>query len=181
MKIYTRGGDRGITSLLGGTRVPKDDPRIEAYGTVDELISWIGLLRDQPVNQNYTELLLSIQDKLMYLSSSLADENNQINALSGITGEDINKLESEMDKLEKKLPMLDSFVLPGGHTVVSWCHIARCVCRRAERRMVPLIQGNQDLLPAIKYINRLSDFLFILCRKIAFDLNVEEIKWKPEL
>ena len=181
MKIYTKGGDRGITSLLGGTRVPKDDPRIESYGTVDELISWIGLLRDQPVNQNYTELLLSIQDKLMYLSSSLADENNQLNTLYDITEEDINKLESEIDEMEKDLPVLDSFVLTGGHTVVSWCHIARSVCRRAERRMVPLIQDNKEFLAAIKYINRLSDFLFMLCRKIAFDLNVEEIKWKPEL
>ncbi|MBL7112503.1 MAG: cob(I)yrinic acid a,c-diamide adenosyltransferase [Bacteroidales bacterium] len=181
MKIYTKGGDRGITSLLGGTRVPKNDPRIESYGTVDELISWIGLLRDQPVNANYSELLLSIQDKLMFLSSALADENNQLNALTDITEEDINKLESEMDKMEKYLPALDSFILPGGDTVVSWCHIARCVCRRAERRMVPLIQDNKDFLLAIKYINRLSDFLFMLCRKIAFDLNVEEIKWKPEL
>jgi len=181
MKIYTRGGDRGITSLLGGTRVPKDDPRIEAYGTVDELTSWIGLLRDQPANSNYSGLLLTIQDKLMFLSSALADENNKLNVLAGISEEDINNLEYEMDEMEKKIPGLDSFILPGGHTVISWCHIARCVCRRAERRMVPLIQEKQDFFLAIKYINRLSDLLFLLSRKIAFDLNVEEIKWKPEL
>jgi cob(I)alamin adenosyltransferase len=181
MKIYTRGGDRGITSLLGGTRVPKNDPRIESYGTMDELISWIGLLRDQPVNADYAELLYAIQDRLMFLSAALADENNQLNALSALRKDDIHILESEMDKIEKELPALDSFILPGGHTVVSWSHIARCVCRRAERRMIPLIQDNKDFLLAIKYINRLSDFLFMLGRKIAADLNVKEIKWKPEL
>jgi len=181
MKIYTKGGDRGITSLLGGTRVPKDDPRIECYGTVDELISWLGLLRDQPETVEYAELLVSAQDRLMYISSALADEKKQLNSLSSISEPDINNLESGIDKMEKDLPALDSFILPGGHTIVSWCHIARCVCRRAERRMVALVQDDKDFIQSIKYINRLSDFLFMLCRKIAFDLDVEEIKWKPEL
>ena len=161
--------------------MPKDDPRIESYGTLDELLSWIGLLRDQEEVADYSGLLLSVQSRLMYLSSALSDEKKQLDSLKGISEDDINSLEAEIDKIERILPPLDSFILPGGHTVVSWCHIARCVCRRAERSMVAVIQDDTDFLLAIKYINRLSDFIFMLCRKIAFDLNVEEIKWNQEL
>ena len=181
MKIYTKGGDRGITSLLGGTRVPKNDPRIEAYGTIDELISWIGLLRDQPATEGYADLLLDVQSNLMALSSALSDEKMQVDALSTMAENHTIILESEIDKMEEIIPSLDSFIIPGGHTIVSWCHIARTVCRRAERLMVTIIQDYNEFSPALKYLNRLSDFLFMFSRKIAFDLNIQEIKWKPEL
>jgi len=180
MKIYTRGGDKGITSLLGGTRVPKDDHRIEAYGTLDELISWIGLLRDNEINTPTSDILLQIQDKLMRLASAISDEKDQLNTLKEITEEDVLILENEIGLMEKELPRLDSFILPGGNTLASYCHISRCVCRRAERRIIPLLKDADDLDIGLKYLNRLSDFLFVLCRKIASDFDVKEIFWKPE-
>ena len=180
MKIYTKKGDKGETGLLGGTRVSKSDIRIEAYGTVDELNSWIGLIRDQKVDDNTKKLLIHIQDRLFTIGSHLAsDPKKKGMKLPDIIESDVTLLEKEMDQMNESLPEMRSFVLPGGHTTVSYCHIARCVCRRAERCTVLLASKEkvEDIL--IKYLNRLSDYLFVLSRKLSHDLQAEEIPWKP--
>ncbi len=180
MKIYTKTGDKGQTSLIGGTRVLKSDQRIEAYGTVDELNSYIGLLRDQPVNINRKEILIEIQDRLFTIGSSLASDPEKSKVkIPDLFETDIELLEKEMDKMDESLPPMKFFVLPGGHQSVSFCHVARTVCRRAERLVIRLSQDEfvDDLV--IKYINRLSDFIFVLGRLMAQELNAEEIPWKP--
>jgi cob(I)alamin adenosyltransferase len=182
MKIYTKTGDQGITSLLGGTRVPKSDLRIDAYGTVDELNSYIGLLRDQEVNKDRSELLKEIQDRLFTIGADLAtvpgkDKVKKPDLLS----EDIELLEKEMDQMELKLPPLTAFILPGGHTAVSFCHIARTVCRRTERITVELASFEPVSELVIQYLNRLSDYLFVLGRMMALELDVEEVTWKPRI
>jgi cob(I)alamin adenosyltransferase len=182
MKIYTKTGDQGITSLLGGTRVPKSDLRIDAYGTVDELNSYIGLLRDQEVNKDRSELLKEIQDRLFTIGADLAtvpgkDKVKKPDLLS----EDIELLEKEMDQMELKLPPLTAFILPGGHTAVSFCHLARTVCRRTERITVELASFEPVSELVIQYLNRLSDFLFVLGRMMALELDVEEVTWKPRI
>jgi cob(I)alamin adenosyltransferase len=180
MKIYTKQGDKGQTSLLGGTRVSKAHERIEAYGTIDELNSYIGLVRDQEVNEKRKELLKEIQDVLFIIGSSLAADPSKSNIKKPIIHDtDIQLLEQEIDNMEKELPTLKAFILPGGHTAVSFCHIARTVCRRAERNSIALKENSsvEDLI--IIYLNRLSDYLFVLCRKMAQELNAEEITWKP--
>jgi cob(I)alamin adenosyltransferase len=182
MKIYTKGGDRGTTSLIGGRRVPKYHSKIEAYGTVDELISYIGLLRDYYKNDYYKELLISIQDKLMVCSALLAaDCDGCEDELPKLKTKDITVLEKEIDKMEESLPPLKSFILPGGNPVVSYCHIARTVCRRAERITIKVAEEFKVDDLVIKYLNRLSDFFFVFSRLISSDLGAEEIPWKPKL
>ena len=181
-KIYTKTGDKGTTSLIGGTRVPKYHPRIEAYGTVDELNSYIGLIRDyDEVSAEVKALLLEIQDRLFTIESQLAhDPETKLNKpLPEITGKDVVRLESAIDLMNEDLEPLTSFILPGGHVIVSHCHIARCICRRAERIIIHLSElHNVDLLN-IKYLNRLSDYLFIVARKVGKDLDAPETLWEP--
>jgi cob(I)alamin adenosyltransferase len=183
MKIYTKTGDKGTTSLLGGTRVPKFHPRIEAYGTIDELNSYIGLIRDQDIAEHNKKLLLEIQDRLFTMESQIAkDPEVELNyTLPEIQPRDVENLEKEMDKMNKSLPELKNFILPGGHAVVSFCHIARCVCRRAERITLRLSQAQPVNSLNIMYLNRLSDYLFVLARKLARDLNVDETPWKARI
>ncbi len=187
MKVYTKTGDKGITALFGGTRVSKHHIRIESYGTVDELNSHIGLIRDQEMNVSYKKILIEIQDRLFTVGAILATppekellKNGEPRLQKlGIIETDVELLEKEIDTMEDSLRPMTHFVLPGGHTTVSYCHIARCVCRRAERLAVHLndIEPTDEMV--IKYLNRLSDYLFVLARKLSFDLNAKEIKWIP--
>lgn len=180
MKIYTKKGDTGTTALFGGTRVPKHHLRIEAYGTVDELNSYIGLLADQDIDHRYKELLRSIQDRLFTLGSNLAADPSKNNLVTpDIRLEDIQLLENEMDQMDSELPELKNFILPGGHTTVSFSHLARCVCRRAERMSVALKEVSPVPDEVIQYLNRLSDYLFVLGRKLAQELGAEEVVWSP--
>jgi cob(I)alamin adenosyltransferase len=182
MKIYTKTGDQGITSLLGGTRVPKSDLRIDAYGTVDELNSYIGLLRDQPVNTDRTDVLKEIQDRLFTIGADLATVPGKDKVKKpDLHSEDIELLENEMDQMELRLPPLTAFILPGGHTSVSFCHVARTVCRRTERITVELASFEPVSDLVIQYLNRLSDYLFVLGRLMALELEVEEVTWKPRI
>lgn len=182
MKIYTRKGDKGETGLLGGTRVAKSNIRIEAYGTVDELNSWIGLIRDQNIDNATKKFLIHIQDRLFTLGSHLAsDPKKKGMKIPAIKEENITALEEEIDKMNDVLPEMRSFVLPGGHPIVSYTHIARCVCRRAERGIVHLAGKEKVEEIIIKYLNRLSDYLFVLSRKLSQELHAEEIPWKPHL
>jgi len=182
MKIYTKTGDKGITELIGGRRVSKAHIRIEAYGTVDELIAYIGLIRDQNIEAKHRERLIDIQDKLMVCASLLAtDEHAKKLNLPDITDADIKALEFFIDEMENGLPPMRCFVLPGGHTTVSYCHIARTVCRRAERLIIKLQQELPTDERPLVYINRLSDYLFMLSRRLSNDLNAIEIPWIPKL
>lgn len=182
MKIYTKTGDKGQTSLIGGTRVPKHHIRIEAYGTVDELNSWMGVLRDSVADKNTGALLVEIQDRLFTIGSLLASdpEKNKMK-LPGLLAEDITRLEKEIDAIDAVVPPMKSFVLPGGNLTVSYCHVARCVCRRAERHVIHLSENAAVDELIVQYINRLSDYLFMLSRKLTMDLGAEEIPWKPRL
>lgn len=182
MKIYSRTGDNGTTSLKGGKRVPKYHKRIEANGNVDELISYMGLIRSQDIAKSDKEMIVKIQDRLMICAAIIAAENgNNGKKTLEIKEEDTQMLEKEIDKMEKKLPALDNFILPGGNTVVSFCHIARTICRRAERRIVEL--SSESFVPEsmIKYFNRLSDYFFVLARKLSVDFKVNEIQWTGKL
>ena len=182
MKIYTKTGDKGETSLLGGTRVSKDDIRIETYGTVDELNSHIGLIRDQDMDESLKKVLIEIQDRLFTLGSHLAsDPEKKPRKLPGMSEEDITFLEAEMDAMNEQLEPMRSFVLPGGHTTVSYCHIARCVCRRAERLAIRLQKESFVDTLGIRYLNRLSDYLFVLSRRLTHDLGASEIPWQPRI
>ena len=188
MKIYTKTGDKGTTALFGGTRVPKHHIRIESYGTLDELNSHLGLIRDQNINQKYKDVIINIQDKLFIIGAILATDPEKAILKNGeerlniekISSKNIALLEKEMDTMNEALPPMTHFLLPGGHQTVSFCHIARCVCRRAERLATAL----NDLEPfeanALMYLNRLSDYLFVLARKLSSDLQANEIKWIPE-
>ncbi len=181
-KIYTKTGDKGQTSLIGGTRVPKHHIRIESYGTVDELNSYIGLIRDQKIDEPTTLILLEIQDRLFTIGSTLAsDPGKSKMKLPDLKEEDVTLLENEMDKMDETLPVMKSFVLPGGHTTVSFCHIARCVCRRAERMVIHLSESEEVPPLVIQYLNRLSDYLFVLSRKLTSDLKAVEIPWKARI
>lgn len=187
MKVYTKTGDKGTTALFGGTRVPKHHIRIESYGTVDELNSYIGLIRDQEMNPLYKKVLIEIQDRLFTVGAILATDPEKAILKNGkerlnipkISVADIELLENEIDRMEDSLPQMTHFVLPGGHTTVSYCHIARCVCRRAERLSVSLNESEPVDESVLKYLNRLSDYLFVLARKLIFDLQAEEVKWIP--
>ncbi len=181
MKIYTKTGDKGKTSLIGGTRVPKYHIRIECYGTVDELSSWIGLIRDQDVLVHYKDSLLEIQDRLFTIESILASDGSSEYKLPEIETKDIDFLENEIDVITKELPQLRSFLLSGGNTIVSYCHIARTVCRRCERLILRLGEEYELNELVLIYLNRLSDYLFVLSRKIGVDKNVKEILWKPRV
>lgn len=182
MKIYTKKGDKGTTQLIGGTRIPKSSLRIESYGTVDELNSCIGLVRDQEINEQHRKNLIEIQDRLFTLGALLAsDPEKSKMKIPDLTEADVEFLEKEIDKMESELPPMKSFVLPGGHTTVSFCHIARCVCRRAERLSVDLSLNEKVDEIAVKYLNRLSDYLFVLSRKLALELGAEEVPWKPRM
>jgi len=183
-KIYTKTGDLGKTSLIGGTKVAKSDIRIESYGTIDELNSYIGLVNDYLSEDATKTILKEIQDRLFTIGSSLACDPNKeaLMKIPDLKEEDIKLLENEMDKMNEVLPAMKNFILPGGHVAVSTAHIARCVCRRAERICVSMIEHDSFVEPlVIKYLNRLSDYLFILARYIGYLLQVPEIAWKARM
>ncbi len=182
MKIYTKTGDQGTTALFGGKRISKADLRIDSYGTVDELNSYVGLLRDQDVNRNRNDFLIEIQDRLFTIGSILATElgNNKVK-IPALQEENIQVLEKEIDSMEAGLPPMRVFVLPGGHPSVSFGHIARTVCRRAERLAVALDQQDKIDPLVIKYLNRLSDYLFVLCRAMSKELGAVETPWRPRM
>jgi len=182
MKIYTKTGDKGYTSLIGGTRVPKHHLRIESYGTVDELNSYIGLIREQDIATHDKQILKEIQDRLFTIGSSLAsDPEKSKMIIPDLHQADIELLEKEMDAMNEKLPELRHFILPGGNNAVSFCHIARCVCRRAERLAVNLSAESTVEEKVNIYLNRLSDYLFVLARKIGNDQNIPENQWIPRV
>ncbi|MBN2668821.1 MAG: cob(I)yrinic acid a,c-diamide adenosyltransferase [Bacteroidales bacterium] len=182
MKVYTKTGDEGMTSLIGGKRVKKHHARIEAYGTVDELIAAIGLVRDGQSDDNITDQLIQIQDNLMVLGAILAaDESFDLKKIPALKAHNIVWLEQRIDEFEEELPPLKAFVLPGGHTTVSYCHLARTICRRSERRSIELSEISPVQPIVIQYLNRLSDYLFVLSRKLTVDLKVIEILWEPNL
>lgn len=184
IKIYTKTGDKGKTSLIGGTKVAKSHIRIESYGNVDELNSYIGLVRDLIDDKQSRTILKEIQDRLFTIGSSLACDPDKKTKMEipDLKDEDIRLLEKEIDAMNEKLPALKSFILPGGHVAVSTTHVARCVCRRAERKCVEMHEA--DIFvdeKVIKYLNRLSDYLFMLSRYIGHLLKAEEVQWKPRL
>lgn len=182
-KIYTKTGDKGETSLIGGKRVPKYHERIEAYGTLDELNSFLGLIRDQDIDQHTKEILIEIQDRIFTAESLLAldEDNPPSRKLPRIFEKDIVLLETEIDKMNESLPPIQNFVLPGGHPTVSYCHIARTICRRAERVTLKLVQSYKVDDLVIKYLNRLSDYLFVLARKMTKDFNAVETPWNARV
>jgi cob(I)alamin adenosyltransferase len=181
-KIYTKTGDKGMTSLIGGTRISKDHLKIETYGTVDELNAWIGVLRDMPENISRKDILKEIQDRLFTLGADLAAEPEQTKKkIPDLFDADIALLEKEMDSMNEEIPPLRAFVLPGGHQSVSFAHVARTVCRRAERHVIRLSREEEVNPLIIKYLNRLSDYLFVVSRKITQELGTEEVAWKPRV
>ena len=177
-KIYTKTGDKGTTSLVGGKRVSKFDDRIEAYGTVDELISYVGLVRDLVEIKSIKDVLIEIQSKLMTVSSILATEDSVKQNNYNLNLSDIEFLEKEIDLMDEELPTLTKFILPGGNITVSHCHIARTICRRAERLTIFVAENNYINPLAHQYLNRLSDYLFTLARYISLKFNAEEVEWK---
>jgi cob(I)alamin adenosyltransferase len=178
MKIYTLTGDDGTTSLSGGRRVPKHSVRVEAYGSVDELIAWIGLIRSYKEDTSRVKTLLYIQDQLMKCAASLAYDGTNDKIRQVLPGDDCTGvIESEIDRMEESLSELKNFILPGGNVLVSYCHIARCVCRRAERAVLRLRETEEISEIVIRFLNRLSDYLFVLSRKISIELDNEEVKW----
>lgn len=181
MKIYTKKGDSGTTQLIGGRRVAKSHQRIEAYGTIDELNSYVGLVRDQAIDAESKQTLIEIQDRLFTIGAHLAsDPAKKGMQLPSIKTEDVEKLEQEIDEMNETLPEMRSFVLPGGHTTVSFCHLARCVCRRAERLSIDLSEETSQKTLILQYLNRLSDYLFVLSRYLSKELGAEEIPWQPK-
>ena len=188
MKIYTKTGDTGTTGLVGGTRLPKHDLRIDCYGTVDELNSYLGLIRDQKISNDSKATLIEIQNQLFIIGSLLATDPEKLKDKSkrkrlGITlikAESITFLETEIDAMNLELPPMTHFILPGGHQTVSFCHIARCICRRAERNVSKLNVNHPTQPEVLIYLNRLSDFIFVLARKLSKDLQADEVQWIPE-
>tara|TARA_Y200000002_G_C22586245_1_gene623131 strand:- start:540 stop:1085 length:546 start_codon:yes stop_codon:yes gene_type:complete len=181
MKIYTKNGDRGKTSLIGGRKVSKHDLQVEAYGSIDELNSFMGLLKDYSKNDEINQVLFKVQLKLFTIGSILAQENTSPNSAIleklNISAKDTDFIELQIDKLEKKLPKLSKFIIPGGHKLVSYCHVSRSICRRAERKITKLsdsVKLDSNILP---YINRLSDFLFVLSRYFSKELDIKESYW----
>jgi cob(I)alamin adenosyltransferase len=183
MQIYTRTGDDGTTGLRGGSRVKKYNIRLEAYGTVDELNSYIGVIRSLQTDEHADIVLEKIQNKLFVIGANLASEETtkSIQNQLSCTEDDILLLEKEMDQMFTILPKLNNFILPGGCLASSFCHVARTVCRRAERRIVELSDKTDVDSNLIKYINRLSDYLFVLSRKVSLDQKTPEILWSPEI
>jgi len=188
MKIYTKTGDKGTTALFGGTRVSKHHLRIESYGTIDELNSYIGLIRDQQVDSNSMESLIQIQNELFTLGAMLATPPEKETLKNGkdrlnipkIDSDSIRYLENQIDSMNLILPQMTHFILPGGHQTVSFCHIARCVCRRAERLATALNEQEPLNSTILIYLNRLSDYLFVLARKLSKDLSIKETQWVPK-
>ena len=180
MRVYTRTGDDGTTGLIGGTRVKKYDLRLEAYGTVDELNSWIGLIRSQEISPEDISDLINIQNNLFIIGSLLATDTTKVANTTkwDSSEENILFLERRMDQMLDLLPPLTNFLLPGGNNAVSYCHLARTVCRRAERRCYQLSEAIEVSGDVLKYLNRLSDFLYVLSRKVAQDAGIKEIPWK---
>ena len=177
-RIYTKTGDKGETALFGGRRVPKSDLRVDAYGTVDELNSFLGLLRDAVENQHVRDILTHTQHRLFTLGAHLASDPAKHPPTPDLLPDDIKLLEDEMDTMDEQLAPLKHFILPGGHTTVSVCHLCRTVCRRAERLTVALAQSGEPVEDlALQYLNRLSDYFFVLARFLAKDLGVEEVIW----
>ncbi|MGB1972048.1 MAG: cob(I)yrinic acid a,c-diamide adenosyltransferase [Flavobacteriaceae bacterium] len=177
MKVYTKTGDDGTTSLFSGKRVPKHDIRIKAYGTIDELNSWVGLIRDH-ANEDVKHDLIQIQHNLMTIGSQLANDTDK-QIVGKINQADVHSLEKNIDKITEGLPPLRNFVIPGGHPAVSHTHLARCICRKSERYITELKELTEIDLEIVFYINRLSDYFFTLARKFTIDLGLEEIKWQP--
>jgi cob(I)alamin adenosyltransferase len=181
-KIYTKTGDKGETSLIGGVRVPKYHLRIESYGTVDELNSYIGLVKESITDEHTRKILYEIQDRLFTVGSVLAsDPEKSKMKIPDLHEQDVTLLETEMDAMDATLPELKSFVLPGGTISASYCHVARCVCRRAERLVVHLQSESEVPQIIATYLNRLSDYLFMLSRKIVHDAGAPEIPWRPRM
>ncbi|MDT8346451.1 MAG: cob(I)yrinic acid a,c-diamide adenosyltransferase [Flavobacteriaceae bacterium] len=188
MKIYTKTGDLGTTGLFGGTRVSKANLRIESYGSIDELNAWIGYLRDQIEDQTNSQLLIDIQNKLFVIGAILATDPEKQQLKSGkqrldierISAGDIEQLEKAIDAMDEELPPMTHFILPGGNSVVSCCHIARTVCRRAERRCIALYEVAEFDREVLMYLNRLSDYLFVLSRSLSKQLQAEETPWIPK-
>jgi len=184
LKIYTKTGDLGKTSLIGGTKVPKSHIRIEAYGTVDELNSYIGLVSDHLTHEHSKLILKEVQDRLFTIGSSLAcdPDKEPLMKIPDLKEDDVSLLEREIDRMNTELPEMRSFILPGGHVSVSVTHIARCICRRAERLCVNMQEHDLFVEPlVIKYLNRLSDHLFVLARYVGHLLGIDEIAWKPRV
>ncbi len=181
-KIYTKTGDAGETSLIGGVRVPKYHLRIESYGTVDELNSYLGIIKDTIQFDEIEEVLYQIQDRLFTVGSNLAsDPEKSKMKLPDVIESDIEFLELQIDEMNEVLPELKNFVLPGGNLVASYCHVARCVCRRAERLVVHLASESEVNPIVVKYLNRLSDYLFVLSRYIVFKQGGQEVVWRPRI
>ena len=181
MKVYTKKGDKGKTQLLGGSMVNKNHIKLECYGTIDELNAFIGNIYDQEISAFHKEFLLKIQNQLFNLGSiiSFDGKKNKIK-LPNVTTENIEMMEKAIDKMEESLPMLKNFILPSGHPTASICHIARTVCRRAERNLVALGQEQEINNLHIQYLNRLSDYLFVLARAILKENNAPEIEWQKD-
>ena len=180
-KIYTKKGDKGETSLIGGQRVPKYHERIEAYGTLDELNAFVGLLRDSIEDECLKVSLLRIQSQLFIAEAVLAKGEGEITRNLPVLSEiEVEFLEKGMDHMNETLPTLTHFLLPGGHVIISYCHVSRCVCRRAERIIIKVSESYQVPAVIIQYLNRLSDYFFVLARKLSQDLQVPEIIWKTE-
>ena len=178
MKIYSLTGDDGSTSLVGGKRVAKHSLRVESYGSIDELVAWIGLLRDHKENTCRKDILIYIQNQLMSCAQALATDYENSKTKIVLPDSDCLKiLENEIDKMDETLPPLQNFIIPGGDKLISYCHITRCVCRRAERAVVRLNEVEKTPEIVMKFLNRLSDYLFVLSRKIALEQDVKEIKW----
>ena len=178
-KVYTKTGDSGVTSLISGKRVPKHDIRIKAYGTIDELIVWLGLIRDITTTTDIKATLLEIQKQLMTIAAELSVESEKElpKNLIPIQPNAVKHIENKIDILAAELPLLKNFVIPGGHVLISYAHLARCVCRRAERCVTELDEEVSVSSTIIAYMNRLSDYFFTLSRTFALELDVEEIKW----
>ena len=179
MKVYTKTGDKGETSLIGGRRLSKAHPRIDTYGLIDELNAYVGLVRDQTTLKERKEFLIAIQNKLFTVGSLLASdpEKKMASKIPQLETLDIEKLELAIDAMDTELPAMRFFVLPGGHTSVSFCHLARVICRKAERACIALRENEPipDLI--VQYLNRLSDYLFVLSRMMTQELGAEEIPW----
>jgi cob(I)alamin adenosyltransferase len=180
MKIYTKTGDKGKTSLLGGTRVPKNSERINAYGTVDEFNSFLGLVSDLDPNEKRKAFIRDIQSRLFTIGSSLAAESERAKEFKpDLAEDDILVLEEAIDEMNEVLPVMKNFIIPGGHQLISTTHVARTICRRAERLVIQLSESVEVDEMIIRYLNRLSDYLFVLARMQGHELQIEEIPWKP--
>jgi cob(I)alamin adenosyltransferase len=185
MKIYTKQGDKGGTGLLGGHKVKKSHDRLEAYGSIDELNSWVGMIRSYPIPEKESEIIIQIQRRLFMIGSYLAyDAENAtkpVNDLPMINDEHVTCLEHEIDRMNKELPDLSNFIMPGGDPQSGACHLARTVCRRAERRVVALCESININSVIIRYLNRLSDYFFVLARYLSKQNKTNEILWKNDV